>query len=270
MMDDAKLLDEMRWAQATSSKQILLEGNAPEKTIELTQNAQGFASRMTLLILEDTRLGQLACRKGCSYCCHLAVETTVPEAMAIAAYIGANFSAEEKEQLSRRVEEFLRTTDGMSRKERLPLRTPCPLLRDGECSVYEARPIACRNWHSFDVEACRRDFESPSLNNLLGVNGMALAVGDGIEEGMRIALRSQSLDCRSVELVRAVKIALEDPSLLETWRDRPRAFDSAVGTTVHVAKREEQATEDKAHATWYRQVTNRPGWSEINPAIHAP
>ena len=37
--------------------------------------------------------------------------------------------------------------------------TPCPFLVEGECSVYEHRPFACRKHHSLDIGAlfCRLD-----------------------------------------------------------------------------------------------------------------
>jgi hypothetical protein len=74
------IVDMALFAQAAASKQILLEGDTPEKTVELAGNAAACLSGVTLRVLEatDTRV---ACREGCSYCCHIAVEVHAPEAL---------------------------------------------------------------------------------------------------------------------------------------------------------------------------------------------
>ncbi|MGD1336120.1 YkgJ family cysteine cluster protein [Vibrio harveyi] len=73
-----------------------------------------------------------SCSKGCCACCHVPVEVTRIEAQFIAksAHIPMN--------------------DLTSNKTREPDGTPCPLLKNGICSVYEYRPLACRVFASFD------------------------------------------------------------------------------------------------------------------------
>ena len=36
------------------------------------------------------------------------------------------------------------------------MRTPCPMLDDGLCGVYETRPLVCRTLVSYDARTCER------------------------------------------------------------------------------------------------------------------
>src|SRR4051812_6944361 len=133
------ILDNMTWGQAASSRQILLEGDAPGKTLELAGNAMEFASDMILRML-DAGGKTPACQKGCSFCCHVLVEATVPEILTLAEAIRAIFTDEERDRLVRAIEAHIEATAMMTKKDRLASRLPCPLLRDGACSAYGARP----------------------------------------------------------------------------------------------------------------------------------
>jgi hypothetical protein len=259
---EAEVLVLLAWSQACSSKQILLEGDAPEKTIELACNAMEFASGM---IDNFLKMGprQPACRKGCSYCCHLPVEVSAPEILAIGQYVREKFSEEERQQLARAIDAHIATTEGMDDRQRSVCRTPCPLLRDGACSVYEVRPLTCRGYHSFDAEPCRRDCEHPTRNHTVPCNGLAYLAASQVGGGLSVALRSQRLDYRMLDLARALKIALENPELLRTWRDQPRVFDPAVRENVHPPTQEQKAFKAKLNDAGYRHLTNRPAWSEI-------
>jgi uncharacterized protein len=79
---------------------------------------------------------KVACTRGCSHCCNIAVSLPKDEAALIGARIG-------------RIP--------MATKPRLNAdhidwgyHNPCPFLRDGECSIYESRPLACRIHYSVD------------------------------------------------------------------------------------------------------------------------
>ena len=89
---------------------------------------------------------QLACRLGCSHCCHYPVGVTYPEAMRLVAAVRL------------RPELIERIVDASSSKreqswEQL-VGAPCPLLLDHACAVHESRPMPCRALGSLDAEAC--------------------------------------------------------------------------------------------------------------------
>jgi hypothetical protein len=84
------LEDSALFSQAAARKEILLEGDTVQKTIELAGNAAAHVEGLTLRVLEQTdSTSRVACREGCSYCCHLSLEVAAPEALADARRIFA-------------------------------------------------------------------------------------------------------------------------------------------------------------------------------------
>jgi uncharacterized protein len=79
-----------------------------------------------------------ACARGCGHCCHVSVPITQFEAR----YMGENLGIKPVE-LKQSVKHKL--TDYGSH-------TPCPFLKQGECSIYEHRPLTCRMHMNFDVD----------------------------------------------------------------------------------------------------------------------
>jgi len=175
---------------------------------------------------------RVACRSGCTYCCMVPVAASAPEVLAIASFVRDRFDEAKREALDRRIEANISATDGMNMSQRDRVRLDCPFLEAGECSVYEVRPIACRGYSSYSVEDCREDFEYPGTGVEGHANGLRELVFGAIREGLAIACKSASVEYRLLELVRAYKIASEDSTLAETWRDRPEAFESATGASV--------------------------------------
>ena len=92
-----------------------------------------------------------ACAKGCSYCCHQRVEVTAPEVFLLARVLR---NAEDARRATR-LAEVARSVAGMDGRAYHLAQARCALLGDdGACTVYEARPLACRRAHSTDVSVC--------------------------------------------------------------------------------------------------------------------
>jgi len=72
-----------------------------------------------------------ACKQGCSYCCNIAATITTTEARIIGKYVGRKPLV-----LTKRVDIFGNIPKYSG--------TPCPFLKQGRCSIYEVRPLACR------------------------------------------------------------------------------------------------------------------------------
>ena len=148
----------------------------------------------------------LACERGCNYCCHQRVEIRPYEAFVLAGHIRARMTAASQH-----------TQAGIA----------CALLVDGACSVYEARPAACRKYYSLSVETCRDAFLRPAEpltgpleddNLRLAGNAVALGYARGVEESGR--------DTNRYELHGALLEALENPKSLKRYRDGKKAFVS--------------------------------------------
>ncbi|WP_432820955.1 YkgJ family cysteine cluster protein [Trichloromonas sp.] len=79
--------------------------------------------------IEENFRGQVVCHKGCDSCCrHLSLFWVEGVTLALALEELSDEAAEHIRQRAR-----LATPDG-----------PCPLLENGECLLYQARPIICR------------------------------------------------------------------------------------------------------------------------------
>ena len=79
-----------------------------------------------------------ACARGCGHCCHVSVPITQFEAR----YMGDNLGIapiELKKTIKHELSEY-------------GSHTPCPFLKQGECSIYEFRPLTCRMHMNFDVD----------------------------------------------------------------------------------------------------------------------
>ncbi len=111
----------------------------------------------------NTPDGPIACAKGCSLCCNLYVSATAPEVFFVANFIRREYSGS-IDQILERVRQSDRDTRYMDDRQRLVSRFPCPLLgADGACSVYAARPSACRGWVSGSLDACKRGYSGEDI-----------------------------------------------------------------------------------------------------------
>lgn len=80
----------------------------------------------------------VACGKGCSSCCKMNVSVTSIEAERLAALTGRAMA---------------RVAYPIVHEQARFAGIPCPFLVNEECSVYDARPYACRAHFSFDDTA---------------------------------------------------------------------------------------------------------------------
>jgi Fe-S-cluster containining protein len=87
-------------------------------------------------ILKDA---QISCKRGCAHCCHLNVDLTKPEAEYIISYCEENNIEIDKAKFKAQLN---LTQDN----RHLSKDSACPFLKNNECSIYEARPIACRTY----------------------------------------------------------------------------------------------------------------------------
>jgi Fe-S-cluster containining protein len=220
-------------ASAGASLKILSGPPATLSTIELARSIHELTDRSIRQVHATCRDGhRVACQSGCTYCCKFPVAASAPEVLAIAAFVRDQFDDEQQAALGARVEANIAATEGMDMSQRDRVRLDCPFLEAGKCSVYEVRPIACRGCSSYSVEDCREDYEHPGTGVEIRANGLRELVHGALREGLAVACKSASVEHRLLELVRAYKIASEDPTLAATWRSRPEAFESATGASV--------------------------------------
>lgn len=103
----------------------------------------------------------LACKKGCSYCCHLRVDTSMPEMLHLTGWLIDNLPMEEVLEIKEKAEAKWEKTSKLSDEEIKHVRIPCPLLKNDVCVAYGARPVNCRGFYSVDLSKCIEGFQNP-------------------------------------------------------------------------------------------------------------
>lgn len=243
-----------RMAAAGKSLEIL-SGSAPG-TIELARDVYELADRSIGRVHAACHDGhRVACRSGCTYCCTFPVAASAPEVLAIADFVRERFDEGRRAALDARVEANIEATDGMDMGQRDRVRLDCPFLESGECTVYEVRPVACRGVSSYSVEDCREDYEHPGAGVEIRTNGLRELVFGAIREGLAVACKSASVEHRLLELVRAYKLASDDPTLAEAWRGRPGAFEAVTGERVFPGPWSDEL--DREFEEIYRETVDR-------------
>lgn len=89
---------------------------------------------------------EIACRKGCDHCCHLAMHITQGEAelmvgAAQAKGVEIDRARLERQRAAQAAPDEYEGWASMPYEDRA-----CAFLRGGECSIYEARPSVCRKY----------------------------------------------------------------------------------------------------------------------------
>src|SRR5258706_633958 len=104
-------------------------------------------------------MAEVECRKGCAFCCHLNVTATALEAMHIAAVVRMGGRAD----LEGSVLAASDALSGLDSSSRLERKSPCPLLVQGACSIYQARPMRCRTLRSLSARGWQRHCNPASV-----------------------------------------------------------------------------------------------------------
>jgi len=168
-------------------------------------------------------LESVACRAGCDACCHVPVGVQAHEVLIVAEHIQKTFSPEELEAVITRAATYRTTVSGKTNRAQAALKLPCVLLRTGNCTVYEARPEACRSHHSHNAAACGQnlDFSREEIDVYVpGVRGRMFAVMLGIDQ----AVAEAGYDGQAYDFGSALYEALTDSFCAVRWTQRQRAF----------------------------------------------
>lgn len=150
-----------------------------------------------------------ACTAGCAFCCHVHVDATHAELVAIAVHLEERFGATQRAALREKLSVTVEGSDALSDEERWAARIPCGLL-DGEglCSVYNVRPLRCRAFHSVSESDCRAAFEG-AAETPPSVNPTILRAVELVELGFTRALQHEGRSAAPVRLERGLLDLLE-------------------------------------------------------------
>ncbi len=101
------------------------------------------------------------CKKGCAFCCHQPVFAISHEMLYLKDYITQKIAPDKQKGFIDRSREKSLLTLNKTMEEQQRISHPCPFLENASCSVYEARPMACRIYLSSSVNSCKKDFDNP-------------------------------------------------------------------------------------------------------------
>lgn len=189
----------------------ILEGRAPARASDAAKRAHEF---FELSLKRNPSNHKIECAKGCGFCCHLRVSAMAPEVFHVANFIRKQFAGE----LDRIIDQ-VRAADGNSRglsaRDRPLRKFPCGLLVANACSVYVARPSACRGLTSISVKTCERGYNGEEVD--VQTPAVWTEIRQAHNQAMWAALFALGLPADSYELNHAMRVALETPDAESRW-----------------------------------------------------
>jgi Fe-S-cluster containining protein len=176
----------------------------------------------------------LACKAGCSWCCHFTVDVRAFEVLRLLEYIDTELSAAERLRVQAEIDSNRRVMEPLDDLERVQTNIKCPFLAEGRCTVYTARPQTCRNYHATDVAGCQQSFEEP--DNLDIAPEFAPGVyqrGGAHVEAFAKAMSDAGYDAAVYEMNTALSIAMKNPALAsQRFESKQSIFEDLPGAQV--------------------------------------
>lgn len=123
---------------------------------------------------------RITCTKGCAACCEELLHVSELETRLIV----ESLTDPQKEELRQRVQQWLdqvgdrldeREPDGLEYRS---WRIPCPLLKNGLCSVHEKRPLKCRSHLTDGPRQACEDLALRATQRFIDIPELKSAVGD--------------------------------------------------------------------------------------------
>jgi hypothetical protein len=207
---------EARRAERLQAREMLRSGRTPLQVIAVAERGVAVQEETLRQTQAAYPPPELACREGCTWCCHLTVGTAVPEVARIIAYLRSALSAEEWNALRERANRLGELRRQLRPAKRGDVRLPCPLLVEGRCIAYPVRPLTCRGCNSTDAAACESYLKTPGQKTLPDYAPQQ-RLAAFVLDGMRAGLSESGLKDDLLELSAALRIALEAPDAIERW-----------------------------------------------------
>jgi Fe-S-cluster containining protein len=148
----------------------------------------------TLTEFAEKQHHRIDCKKGCEWCCHQPVFALDYELKYLNDFISRNFSEEIQNEIKKRSGNKNNKLSMLKEIDLLNAKYPCPLLENGACIAYHARPMACRIYLSSDVNSCRQFFKNPgNKTSIPALLNVPLRTGQMMNEGFKAALKTSGI-----------------------------------------------------------------------------
>ena len=209
--------------QIKASMLIVLKTNRRAKVLmDLYRNHTAW---LEIQIKKSGAYDSLACKEGCSYCCYQPVVSMAIEVLSIVSYI-KSLPVGKQEKFSSYLQTAIRAAGGFkTHPDRIRSRIPCAFLLEGECLIYEHRPLACRAYVSNKLEPCLRFFKNPSIESDRESNLQIFAGNWAIENGTAAACKEAGFDAEGLHFEKAVLYFLQNADAEEHWLKKRKLPD---------------------------------------------
>jgi Fe-S-cluster containining protein len=165
----------------------------------------------SIIALAERQNIKVACFKGCHWCCHQAVYANSYELHFLSARIKTGFSSEELADVIAKADMKHLITSELSDEDILKYKAPCPLLKDGSCSSYAVRPMACRIYLSTKLDTCLEFYKhAENETNFPALLDFPLRAGKMMNEGFREALKEFGIETAEFRLEEGLRITLKN------------------------------------------------------------
>jgi Fe-S-cluster containining protein len=175
----------------------------------------------------------LACKSGCSWCCHFSVDVRPVEVFNILDFLCSNFTAAQVAALRVEIEANAQVLSQLDEVQRMQQNLRCPFLIEHRCSIYTARPQTCRNYHATDAAGCQQSFEQPDNFDIAPEYAPLVYQAGGAQvEAFSRSMAAAGYDVTAFELNTALAAALNDLAARQRFDARLPSFIGLEGTDV--------------------------------------
>jgi Fe-S-cluster containining protein len=175
----------------------------------------------------------LACKSGCYWCCYFTVDVRAVEVFSILDFMQRELSSEQQARARREIEANSALLQGLSELERVRRNVKCPFLAEGRCTIYQARPQTCRNYHATDVTGCRASYEHPENIDIdPDFAPLVYQSGGAHVDAFCSSLQQLGYDTNAYELSTALAVALVDPQARARFVAKQAPFATLTGSEV--------------------------------------
>jgi Fe-S-cluster containining protein len=199
--------------QQAATIQALQESRANLGVLDLARQVQ---RDMSAAIDSLPTKSRHACAPGCFFCCYLPVDVLAPEAFLIAAHLQRMRSASELTNLLWRLAAHSQHDFGQR---------ACVFLAQGQCSIYDVRPLVCRGYNSLSKERCEAFYHDASIDLTGTKDRTATGLAEARQEGLIAGLKALGLEAQWYELTSAVLRALETDDGAARWARGEPVFE---------------------------------------------
>lgn len=175
----------------------------------------------------------LACRAGCTWCCHFSVDVRAVEVFGIVEFVERTFTAEDKARVYAEIHANSVALDKLDEFERMRRNVKCPFLSQGRCTIYPVRPQTCRNYHATSAVGCQQSYEDPdNLDIDPEFAPLVYQAGGAHVDAITAAMREAGYDTNVYEMNNAIDAALSEPGARERFEAKLPPFIRLSGDEV--------------------------------------